>query len=204
MISVYSPWWHPLKFSAQVTSFQETKNPSFHLLEGKPLHRSACLNQTQQSSPDLTPRECWLGTFRNCQAQKITIATNWGLGALAFQDGKCSAESWDFWVGEKKPKTAVQAKSPNQCACCKANAAENKMSAVKWYWACSADHQHQSLSHFRSLCFYKTESSQNAVLLSPSQALKRQFGSTHCLHRLGSAVQDMSPAPACSSWVAPS
>lgn len=33
------------------------------------------------------------------------------------------------------------------------------MSAVKRYWACSADHQHQSLSHFRSLCFYNRKQS---------------------------------------------
>lgn len=141
-------------------------------MEGKPLHRSACLNHTQQSSPDLTPRECWLGTFSNCHAQKITNATNRSLGASAFQGGKCSAESWDFSRGGgEKPKQLCKQSHPTNVL-----AARLMQMRIKCLLSSDTEPVLQ-ITNIKALPISGlsapiTESSQNAVLLSPRQPLK--------------------------------
>lgn len=146
LVSVHSPWLHPLKHSYQVTSFQERKT-SFHLSDDPQIHLPK-LCSAELTRPD--PPGVQAEHVQELPPIEETNAANQGQEASAFQYGKCSAESWDF-LGEIK--TTVQAKPPNQLACCKADVAKNKMSAVKWYWVCSSDCQHQSISQFQILPF---------------------------------------------------
>lgn len=117
-VSVYSPWWYPLKFSAQVTSSQEQqqqqKNLSIYLKE-RPLHRSACLKpcSAELTRPDLGG--AWAGHVQELPPVEETNAANPGWEASSFQHGKCSAESWDFFSG-KKTSCASKATQPTRFA----------------------------------------------------------------------------------------
>lgn len=66
LVSVHSPWLHPLKHSYQVTSFQERKT-SFHLSDDPQIHLPK-LCSAELTRPD--PLECRLSIFRNCHPSK--------------------------------------------------------------------------------------------------------------------------------------
>lgn len=84
---------------------------------------------------------------KNAQARLPMLHTG-AWKALAFQHGKCSAESWDFLEKNSCASKAIQPSRSLPWAH-EADAAKNKRSATKWYWAHFSNCQHQSIFLFQ-------------------------------------------------------